>query len=226
MARDDIAELYQELVNTEFAFVQRGEQPLVMVYEIVKARHPELCDDSFLCWENCASGNNSPEWQHAVRRALNELKRRGSTEVVNGQRGYWIFIGSQFSPLPIDFKEPVSAETQKTLTTSYRIIRDTKLTRKLKALHDNQCQICRETIPLPTRQNCSEAHHIQPLGSPHDGPDISSNILVLCPNHHAMCDYGSIKLDISMLHEHPEHKIGIKFIEYHNAFIAPNPALT
>ena len=224
MARDDVAELYQELVNSEFSIMQRGEHSLASVYKIVKANYLELCDDDFLCRENCAHGNNSPEWQHAVRRALDELKRRDSTEVVKGQRGYWIFIGDQFSPISTDFEGPENIEPQRTLTTSYRIIRDTKITRVLKALHSNLCQICGETIPLPNGQKYSEAHHIKPLGNPHDGPDIPSNILILCPNHHAMCDYGSIKIDASKIRRHPDHEIGVEFIEYHNEFIAPNPA--
>ena len=66
----------------------------------------------------------------------------------------------------------------------------------------------------------SEAHHIRPLGSPHNGPDIAENILVLCPNHHVMCDYGSIHLYLKNLHVHSRHCIGAPFIEYHNTVIA------
>ncbi|MBS1250365.1 MAG: hypothetical protein MAG431_01959 [Chloroflexi bacterium] len=222
MAEKEISELYSNLVQTEFDFIPRGTHSLPVVYDIVKENYQELCDNDFLCLDTCKSGNNSPEWQHAVRRALNELKRKKYNGVENSRRGYWIFVGNQFSPLAVDFKEKV-ADTQRVLTESYRIIRDTKITRKLKAKYQNSCQICEETIPLPNNQDYSEAHQIQPLGSPHNGPDISSNILVLCPNHHAMCDYGSILLDIAMLFTHPEHKIGQQYIEYHNKIVAPNP---
>jgi hypothetical protein len=44
------------------------------------------------------------------------------------------------------------------------------------------------------------AHHIQPLGRPHCGPDCIENLIVVCPNHHAMCDYGAIKLALTDLH--------------------------
>lgn len=38
----------------------------------------------------------------------------------------------------------------------------------------------------------AERAHIRPLGSPHDGPDDESNILCLCPNHHALFDLGGV----------------------------------
>jgi predicted restriction endonuclease len=33
-------------------------------------------------------------------------------------------------------------------------------------------------------------HHVQPLGGVHRGKDTNDNMLVVCPNHHAMFDYG------------------------------------
>ncbi|MFZ2357791.1 MAG: HNH endonuclease [Anaerolineae bacterium] len=218
MARDEIAELYRELINNEFSFMERGESSLTLVYEVVQGTYPDLCDDDYLCFENCSTGNNSPEWQHAVRRALYELKRKDSTEVENSRRGYWVFKAGTFSPVPPDFNEPYSA-VSRSLATAYRIIRDTRLTRELKALYHNRCQICQQTIPMQNGQTYSEAHHIQPLGSPHNGPDVQPNILILCPNHHAMCDYGSIRLVLSDLYCHPIHVLNPKYIDYHNVVI-------
>lgn len=76
-------------------------------------------------------------------------------------------------------------------TTVQRIIRDTALGRKVKALHDHACQVCGE------RLDCiggpyAEAAHIRPLGSPHNGPDDLSNLLCLCPNHHVLLDRGAL----------------------------------
>ncbi len=218
MARTEIAELYRELISNEFSFLKRGESSLALVYETVQRSYPELCDDDYLCVENCSSGNHSPEWQHAVRRALNELKRKDSTEVENSGRGYWVFKASTFSPVPPDFTEPYAVASRSFVTT-YRIIRDTRITRELKALCHNRCQICQQTIPMPNGRTYSEAHHIQPLGSPHNGPDVQPNILILCPNHHAMCDYGSIRLVLSDLHRHPSHVLDEKYIDYHNVVI-------
>ena len=102
------------------------------------------------------------------------------------------------------------------LCETYRILRDTVLAREIKQLYNNQCQLCATTIYLQKGATYSEAHHIQPLGTPHNGPDVAENIIVLCPNHHVMCDYGTIKLEVESLRKHPNHKVGINYITYHN----------
>ncbi len=101
-------------------------------------------------------------------------------------------------------------------TTTNRIIRDTELARNLKKLHRNKCQICNQSIELTGAKLYSEAHHLKPLGMPHNGPDIEANIIILCPNHHAMCDYFAIELDIHKLRIHNKHQIGESFLDYHN----------
>ena len=120
------------------------------------------------------------------------------------------------TPTAVDFEQPEPARIE---IHTYRILRDTKLARTLKSLHQDACQICGQVISIQG-DTYSEAHHIRPLGSPHNGPDVAENILVLCPNHHVMCDYGSIQLDLENLRVHPQHSIGTQFIEYHNTVIA------
>jgi putative restriction endonuclease len=46
----------------------------------------------------------------------------------------------------------------------------------------------------------AEAAHIRPLGTPHNGPDTSDNILCLCPNHHVVFDHGGVTIgeDLSL----------------------------
>jgi hypothetical protein len=97
-----------------------------------------------------------------------------------------------------------------------RVVRDTPLARRLKAMHGNRCQLCGAVLAGLDGWRYSEAHHVRPLGSPHNGPDTSENIVILCPNHHAMCDYGAILLDSAQLTHIPGHTIGPHFIEYHN----------
>ena len=99
---------------------------------------------------------------------------------------------------------------------TYRILRDTYLARKIKSIHNNYCQICSQTIKRNENENYSEAHHIMPLGRPHNGPDIAENIIILCPNHHVMLDYGIIKLDESSITQKFGHLISKKYLEYHN----------
>lgn len=101
-------------------------------------------------------------------------------------------------------------------TTTYRIVRDTEKARRVKRLHRYECQICGHTIQLPNGSRYSEGHHIQPLGSPHNGPDVIENILCVCPNHHAELDYGVAPINLSTLHTSKCHPIAPQFIEYHN----------
>ncbi|MCR9238576.1 MAG: HNH endonuclease [Alphaproteobacteria bacterium] len=124
------------------------------------------------------------------------------------------------TPLASDINElQKGSESQSKEQTIYRIIRDTVMTRKIKALHDFECQICGATITLPDGKSYAEAHHIIPIGSPHNGPDIPSNIIVVCPNHHAMLDFGCVMLDINALCGSSSHTIAAASVRYHNSVI-------
>jgi predicted HNH restriction endonuclease len=124
------------------------------------------------------------------------------------------------TPLAVDIASvDISGGTTlpgKSLTQVYRIIRDTKLCREIKKLHNYKCQLCGLTIKLPTENYYAEAHHIIPLGSPHCGADKAENIIVVCPNHHAMLDYGVVKLELAMINAHAKHQISLDSIAYHN----------
>jgi hypothetical protein len=110
-------------------------------------------------------------------------------------------------------------EVRRSRVEAYRILRDTTLARSIKAFHENQCQICGTALPLADGSAYAEAHHIKPLGKPYNGPDTEGNILVLCPNHHALCDLGAIQIVLGDLRSHPEHRIDREFIDYHNEYI-------
>lgn len=81
-----------------------------------------------------------------------------------------------------------------------RLVRDTAITRQIKILHGFRCQVCGERLATPGGFY-AEAAHIRPLGAPHHGPDVLSNVLCLCPNHHALFDFGSFGMadDYSLL---------------------------
>ena len=57
MARPDLQQLYQERKASRFGFLARGEHDVRAIYRIVKARYPRLCDDRFLCSQNCSRGH-------------------------------------------------------------------------------------------------------------------------------------------------------------------------
>lgn len=100
-----------------------------------------------------------------------------------------------------------------------RIVRDSALTRALKALAGNKCQLCGVALELPGGKLYSEAHHIQPLGGGHGGPDVAENIIVVCPNCHALCDFGAVQLDLRSLRRSSDHVVERKYVDYHNSHI-------
>jgi putative restriction endonuclease len=107
-------------------------------------------------------------------------------------------------------------------TTTLRIIRDTRLSRQIKELYDYTCQVCQTQI-LAQGVKYAEGAHIKPLGKPHNGKDLSGNIICLCPNHHVMLDKGvfSIREDLALigmdgeLNIHKEHQLDFDCLEYH-----------
>lgn len=135
--------------------------------------------------------------------------------------GIWGLRSFQLStPSSIDLEATVgNLNPSRTETTTYRILRDTKLSKNIKLLYNDKCQICHKSIRINDKKSYSEAHHIIPLGGKHKGSDTADNILVLCPNHHVMMDYGLIKIDVDKLHLHEKHKINLINIDYHNSLI-------
>ncbi|MDK2980281.1 MAG: hypothetical protein PWQ55_628 [Chloroflexota bacterium] len=113
-----------------------------------------------------------------------------STEGIG--EGVWEMNTVDSSIVSPDIADPNLPERAQVLTT--RIIRDTVLARNLKLLYKFKCQICGKAIRLINGEY-SEAHHIKPLGAPHNGPDRWENILILCPNHHVEFDYGAMAIE-------------------------------
>jgi 5-methylcytosine-specific restriction protein A len=120
-------------------------------------------------------------------------------------------------------------------TTRSRIIRNTDLAQDMKQMYDHTCQICGASRRGPGGDPYAEAHHIQPLGRPHGGPDEPGNILVLCPNHHADIDYGRLSVDpetCRVSHTYDDavdgtkltvadpHELNGDYLTYHNEVIA------
>ncbi|MCG3088505.1 HNH endonuclease [Sporosarcina cyprini] len=91
-----------------------------------------------------------------------------------------------------------------------RLVRDTALTKKLKELYENECQICTIKLKSP-RGLISEVHHIRPYNKTHKGDDAWGNMIVLCPNCHSQFDnlYFAIHPGTIILHcvdeDHPYH---------------------
>jgi hypothetical protein len=96
-----------------------------------------------------------------------------------------------------------------------RIVRDTTMARSLKRKYAGQCQICGKKLPLAPNEFYVEAHHLQPLGGRHRGPDVEENIICVCPNCHVLLDYGALPIRPKTL-KISLHQIGKQFTDYHN----------
>jgi len=77
-------------------------------------------------------------------------------------------------------------------TTVTRRVRDSALSRAVKEIYDDACQLCETAITGSSGRSYSEGAHVKPLGRPHLGPDTLNNILCLCPNHHVQLDIGGM----------------------------------
>ncbi|XSG75526.1 HNH endonuclease [Herpetosiphon llansteffanensis] len=106
--------------------------------------------------------------------------------------------------------------TRRTINITDRIQRDTKVSLWVKYLYDYTCQICGIKLQIGQNKFYAEGHHIRPLGGVHQGEDIVENVLCVCPNHHALLDYGAIRINFSELRSHQNHQIDPDNIDYHN----------
>jgi predicted restriction endonuclease len=156
------------------------------------------------------------DWLKGNPDALREAVLKKPTTIVQRQRIAELLgpADSQLvTPLVQDLAEPPSERVK---TTVSRVVRDTKLSNRVKWLHGYECQICGESLILADGSRYAEGHHVQPLGSPHDGPDVLGNILCLCPNDHARCDMGAIEIITSKLRHAVGHAVDQRYIDYHN----------
>jgi len=213
-----------------------GKAKLRPLYDYIRDHHknPELLTQD---WENTVRQtlyDNSSDGTYRTRKNIfYSVGRKGSGEwglrpeyfkISKGQIDDEHYKVTPISPTKaIDLVEPPARITVEI----NRIIRDTKLSKELKVIYNNECQICNFTIELAGR-NYSEVHHLQPLGGEHDGPDTQSNMIVVCPNHHVQLDYGAIAIEpetfsiidfdgskIARLSLKKEHQLDSRYIEYH-----------
>jgi hypothetical protein len=89
----------------------------------------------------------------------------------------------------------VSEKSAVKIPAKYRMVRRKDFDRdypaldELKALYEHRCQVCQRRLELGREKYYCEAHHLRPLGREHRGPADMSNVVILCPNHHAEFDF-------------------------------------
>lgn len=145
---------------------------------------------------------------------VEQVGEKGKANNPRQYSGYcWRRIANAPPPRASDLDAPPA---ERVSTTTLRIVRDTELAQWVKQQHGHLCQICGETVRLANGSGYAEGHHLRPLGKPHNGPDVATNIVCLCPNHHAAVDLGAIRLELRWLRRVDSHPVGKHFIAYHN----------
>ena len=163
---------------------------------------------------------------------FSDLARWGT--IVSNRRNYWRLASPNPPPIT-EFVEPpsdIEAPPDRIETHVQRIVRDTNAAKSLKALYDYKCQVCGLRIEPASGSYYIEVHHVRPLGGGHSGLDNHKNMLVLCPNHHAMFDFGIpqfIAADRIMIGETSlaltcKHSLAADVIAYHNEHIHHSPS--
>ncbi|MBN9122843.1 MAG: HNH endonuclease [Planctomycetes bacterium] len=194
MARPDLTELYQLLMDARYEFMGVGEFALAEIYRTVKERYPELCDDSYLCKTNCQSGHNHPEWMHRVRAALDQLKNRpGSGITKQARRHYWYIGGS--APAAGSADDPGFPEGRQVMRLHLRKERNRKAVRRKKQrVLATTGRLCCEVCTFDFRatygdlgDGFAECHHRVPLAELTEEYRIRlSELAIVCANCHRM----------------------------------------
>jgi predicted restriction endonuclease len=152
-----------------------------------------------------------------LSRVLQELRKEGFLEFDG--HGRYTLLTSTSEPVTSDIPHQY-ASPDRTPTTVHRIVRDVGIVGELKRLYGYRCQMCGTRLELSSGFYC-EAHHLKPLGAPHNGPDAKANIILVCPNHHVLLDYRAMRIDIGTLHVN-HHLVSNEFVNYHNQYICGN----
>jgi predicted restriction endonuclease len=96
-----------------------------------------------------------------------------------------------------------------------RLIRDTKVVKRIKSLYGCMCQLCGNRLQLSPGRFYAEGHHLKPLGKPHYGADKNGNVVCVCPNCHVLLDYNIVTIGPHTLKVR-KHVLGREFVSYHN----------
>jgi hypothetical protein len=113
-----------------------------------------------------------------------------------------------------------------------QLLRDSAIVRQVKEIHAFTCQVCGVRLQTPAGPY-AECAHIRPLGSPHNGPDVVSNVLCLCPNDHILFDTGTFSILDDMtfvgrkgvLRVAQAHRVNCVQLSYHRTLLGADPTL-
>ena len=193
--------------------IRKDGSELQDIYTEIKKALPECVDSEPFTYVKRKSGKSVKaglRWQHGVRQAIDNLRRRN---VITLEDHKWYIYGFTDSELEyskaeylleeensrlektqlIESLRSISPKSSEYITVSgIRLKRDYDTIDKLKRVRDYRCQICGKTIPKKDGGFYIEAAHVK--AKKEKGPETVDNLLILCPNHHKEFDYGDLKI--------------------------------
>ncbi|MFB4318303.1 YDG/SRA domain-containing protein [Actinomadura sp. 21ATH] len=105
---------------------------------------------------------------------------------------------------------------------------DRRVAQDVMQAHNYECQICGTALQTPAGFRFAQTLHLQGLPRPHRGPDISENILCVCPTHRVQLELGMVTIDDSLtvidevtgkpfadLSVNAKHSVGLEYVRYH-----------
>ncbi len=138
---------------------------------------------------------------------LNEISNKESIDNKDLENIDKIFLKGNSDIILREFEQRLSNETpQLTENKSKRIKRNQTIVKNMKQKFSNKCQVCGFTFKKKDGEYYSEVAHIKPIYTKEAGVDKPSNMIVLCPNHHKMLDFGDLEI-ISMTQYKSDNKI-------------------
>ena len=174
------------------------------LYEPIKNKASECITNKKCNHRKNGKEENQYEWQHSVRRAQYELKKRGAIQHVDDvwyvpdnpgskdeaeEREVELIYEKQ-DPAKIrdELRSLTPKEPEYEEINGIKLKRDNATVGKLKILRGFRCQICGTRIMKKDGTFYAEGAHIKPK---REGfPETPDNILILCPNHHKEFDLG------------------------------------
>lgn len=207
-----------QLAMLSILFRKGGQATLASIVSSLEG-HPSL---TLSDWKKCQT-TGEPIWVRDIRRNFQILKEAGELD------GY---EHSDWNLTPLGFASISDAnpwlQALRTRRHSSEVERSRDRSLHLKRTYDFRCQVCGELLDGGPEEYIVESHHLRPLGTPHLGPDTESNIVILCPNHHAQFDKGVIAIHPNSLlvnfydRSRPStalhairHTIAVEFLNYH-----------
>ncbi len=135
-------------------------------------------------------------------------------------------LAFEISPVAIHPVKPTGrAKPARRSAVTKPIVRSPEVAQFVKGVHKDTCQMCDVRLVVKGR-GFSQGAHIRALGGVQSGPDITENVLCLCPNCHTLFDMGAILVEadrsltyngekIGNLRLDNRHEVGDEFLEYH-----------